>query len=163
MPITAKLTQGKHCSISPEAFIGFNEHGGEIILGDNVTINHGAVIRTCTGIIRVGTNVSIGYNAIIHALGGVTIGDNTMVSPMVQIYAQNHGLGRSKSMRVQPQSALGISIGKDCWIGAGAILCDGVTLDDGCVIAAGAVVPRGTYGGYTIYGGNPAKKLGGRR
>lgn len=162
MPITAKLTQGKNCSLSPEAYIGFNEHGGAIILGDNVTVNPGAVLRTCTGTIRIGTNVSIGMYAIIHALGGVTIGDNSLISPTVQIYAQNHGTRRGKSMRVQPQSALGVSIGKDCWIGAGTIICDGVTIEDGVLIAAGSVVTRGLYKAYDIYAGNPAKRRGER-
>ena len=92
MPIRANLIQGKGCSISPSAFIGYNEHGGKIILGNNVKIMHDCILRTCTGIIQIGNSVSIGYGTIMHALGNIKIGDTTLLSPRVQIYAQNHGI-----------------------------------------------------------------------
>lgn len=155
------LKQGKNCKLSPDAFIGYQEHDGQLILGDNVSIKHGCVIRTCTGIIKIGNNVSIGYYCIIHALGGVTIGHNTMLSPNVQIYAQGHGLNKGKPMREQKQTSKGIKIGNDCWIGAGCVICDGVTIENGAVIGAGAVVVKNVPS-YEIHAGNPAKKIGER-
>ena len=163
MPITARITQGNGCIISNDATIGYREHGGQIILGNNVQILGDALLRTCTGIIKVGDRTSIGYGVIIHALGGVTIGSKTMISPRVQIYAQNHGISRRCAMIKQEQTAEGITIGNDCWIGAGAIICDGVHIEKGCVIGAGAVVTRGTYTSYGIYAGNPAVKIGDRQ
>jgi len=157
-----KLTMGEKCNLSLESSIGFKEHGGEIILGDNVTINHGCVIRTCTGTIKIGNNSSIGYFSIIHALGGVTIGQNTMISPNVSIFAQGHGMNRKNIMRTQKQTGIGIIIKDDVWIGAGSIILDGVIIEQGAVIGAGSVVTK-RVPAYEIWGGNVAKKIGERK
>ena len=55
----------------------------------------------------------------------------------------------------------GVKIGRDCWVGEGAIILDGVTVGDGCVIAAGAVVTKDVEA-FSIVGGVPAKVLGRR-
>ena len=49
-------------------------------------------------------------------------------------------------------------IGNDVWIGARAIIIDGVSLGDGCVVAAGAVVTKDVPP-YSIVGGVPAKHI----
>ena len=54
-----------------------------------------------------------------------------------------------------------IVVGKDVWVGYGAIILTGVTIGDGAIIAAGSVVTRDVPK-YTIVGGNPAEKLANR-
>ena len=49
----------------------------------------------------------------------------------------------------------------DVWIGYGAIIMSGVTIAKGCIIAAGAIVTKNTEQ-YSIYGGNPARKIASR-
>jgi acetyltransferase-like isoleucine patch superfamily enzyme len=49
-------------------------------------------------------------------------------------------------------------VGNDVWIGARAIILDGVTVGDGAIIAANAVVTKDVQP-YTIVGGVPAKLL----
>ncbi len=49
-----------------------------------------------------------------------------------------------------------IVIGNDVWIGANAIVADGVSIGDGAIIAAGAVVTKNVEP-YQIVGGVPAK------
>jgi len=49
-----------------------------------------------------------------------------------------------------------IYIGNDVWIGANAILMDGVHLPDGVIVGAGSVVTRNVPA-YTIIGGIPAR------
>ncbi|MHC4553266.1 MAG: glycosyltransferase family protein, partial [Planctomycetota bacterium] len=66
-----KLSIGKGCKISEQAYIGYQEHGGSIEIGDTVRINHGAVLRTCTGEIKIGNRVSIACTCILHAQGGI--------------------------------------------------------------------------------------------
>ena len=51
-----------------------------------------------------------------------------------------------------------INIGSDVWIGAGAIIMDGVTIGHGAIIAAGAVVTKDVIP-YAIVAGVPAKTI----
>ena len=50
----------------------------------------------------------------------------------------------------------GTTIGNDVWIGANAIVIDGVRIGDGAVVAAGAVVTKDVPA-YAIVGGVPAR------
>jgi acetyltransferase-like isoleucine patch superfamily enzyme len=54
-----------------------------------------------------------------------------------------------------------VEIGHDVWIGAGAMILDGVCIGHGAVIAAGAVVTK-DVDPYMIVGGVPARVLGRR-
>jgi chloramphenicol O-acetyltransferase type B len=49
-------------------------------------------------------------------------------------------------------------IGDDVWVGYGATIMQGVTINDGAIIAAGSVITKDVEA-YSIYGGNPAKKI----
>ena len=51
-----------------------------------------------------------------------------------------------------------ITIGHDVWIGARALIMDGVSIGDGAIVAAGAVVARDVPA-YAVVGGVPAKIL----
>lgn len=51
-----------------------------------------------------------------------------------------------------------VEIGNDVWIGANAVVMDGLTIGDGAVIAAGAVVTKDVPP-YAIVGGVPAKVI----
>jgi acetyltransferase-like isoleucine patch superfamily enzyme len=153
---------GKGCVISDQAHVGYHEHGGKIILGNKVVIRHDALLRTCTGIITLGDNVVVNYGCILHGFGNITIGKNSLLSPTVQIYAQNHGIKREALIRDQPQTHKGVVIGEDVWVGAGAIIIDGVTLGDGVVVGAGSVVST-SFGPYAIIAGNPAVQIGERK
>ena len=51
-----------------------------------------------------------------------------------------------------------INIGNDVWIGANAIVLDGVTIGDGAIISAGAIVNKNVPP-FSIYGGVPARLI----
>ena len=154
---------GKNCSIHSQSFLGYKENGkGKIIIKNKVRIERGSIIRTCGGIIKIGNNTTIGYYIIIHAMGGVIIGDNVMISPNVHIYSQNHGIQKNKNMNIQKQMAKGILIENDVWIGANSVILDGVRIGIGVVVGAGSVVTK-SIPDYEIWAGNVAKKIGIRK
>lgn len=51
-----------------------------------------------------------------------------------------------------------INIGNDVWIGARAIVLDGITIGDGAIVGAGAVVTK-NIPAYAVVGGVPAKVI----
>ena len=60
--------------------------------------------------------------------------------------------------KIYSHSTGGVKIGNDCWIGAGAIILNGITIGEGAVVGAGAVVTKDVEP-YTIVVGNPAHKI----
>lgn len=136
-----------------------------IQLGDNVTIGAGSIIE-CTGVIRelgdgirIGSHVGFAQNAFIAVRGPVEIGDDCIFGPNVAIHSENHVFADfDVPIRLQGTTREGVRIGRDCWVGEGAVILDGVTIGDGCVIAAGAVVNK-NIPAFSIVGGVPAKVL----
>ena len=107
--------------------------------------------------IRVGKNVFMNFNCCILDVTAVTIGDNTLLGPNVQIYTATHPMdAATRSTLIEFGKA--IDIGRDVWIGGGAIICPGVTIGNGAVIGAGAVVTKDIPANLFV-AGNPAKVI----
>jgi acetyltransferase-like isoleucine patch superfamily enzyme len=93
--------------------------------------------------IRIGSQSLIGEFCVIRGPGGVQIGDRVYLSPGVQIYSSDHVFADANTCFIdQGVTALGVQIEDECWIGARAIILDGVTIGRRSVVAAGAVVTR---------------------
>lgn len=110
--------------------------------------------------IYCGSNVFFNVNCVVLDVAKVTIGSNVLFGPGVQLYAATHPLDAVARRTLE----LGrpITIGDDCWIGGGAIVCPGVSIGAGCVIGAGAVVTKDVPA-HSLAVGNPArvvKRLG---
>lgn len=152
---------GSGCSLGDHVFIdGLSLEG--VKLGNNVTLERYAGIRA-TGTLRnlgvgarIGDNCSLGAFSYVGAAGGVTIGDNVLIGPMVGIYAENHIFDNPDELiKAQGVRRVGISIGSDCWIGAGVSILDGVAIGNGCVIGAGSVVAKDVEP-FSVVAGAPA-------
>ncbi len=107
--------------------------------------------------IRLGKKVFFNFNCVILDVARVTIGDNTLLGPAVQIYAATHPVSAAER-RTGLESGEPITIGSDVWIGGGAIICPGVTIGDRSVIGAGSVVTRDVPDD-VVMAGNPARVL----
>ena len=62
----------------------------------------------------------------------------------------------SGKLTAEQKYAYPVTIGDDCWIGGGAIICPGVTIGNRCVIVAGSVVTKDVADD-SVVAGNPAK------
>ena len=91
--------------------------------------------------IRAGSGVFLNFGCVILDCAEVTIGDRTLIGPNVQIYAATHPL-EATVRRAGRELAKPVNIGKDVWIGGGAIICPGVRIGDNTTIGAGSVVTR---------------------
>lgn len=109
---------------------------GSVILGENVSIWYGAVLRGDSGTITIGAGTNIQDNCVVHEK--TTLGRNCTVG---------HGA-----------IAHGCTVGDNTTIGMGAIVLDGAVIGSNCIVGAGALVtgklnaPDGS-----LVLGNPAK------
>ena len=108
-----------------------------------------------------GRNITVGKNVFINSCccfqdqGGITIGDGCLIGHRVVIATLNHILEPARRAGMIPQPVV---LGRNVWVGAGAVLLPGVTVGDNAVIAAGAVVSKDVPAN-TIVGGVPAKVI----
>ncbi len=91
--------------------------------------------------IELGDHVFINFNCVILDGAPVRIGHHTLVGPSVQIYTPCHPMNYL-ARRETVESAQPVSIGDDCWIGGGAVICPGITIGNRCIIGAGSVVTK---------------------
>jgi maltose O-acetyltransferase len=125
-------------------------------------VGEGAVIRPpffcdygCN--IRIGANVFLNFNCVILDVAAVSIDDGTQIGPAVQIYAADHPRD-PEQRRSGLELGRPVRIGRNVWIGGGAIILPGVIVEDDAVIGAGAVVTRNVPSGVTVVG-NPARRM----
>ena len=100
---------------------------------------------------KIGKGVFINHSLTCMAAGGITIEDGVMIGPNVRIVTDNHDFQNRMVLRCKP-----VHIGRNAWIGVGAIILPGVTIGENAVVAAGAVVTKDVAPN-AIVGGNPAK------
>ncbi len=87
--------------------------------------------------------------------GGITIGDDAMFGPDVKLVTSNHPLDPLDRKAVVSSP---IVIGRNAWIGAGAIILPGVEIGENSVVGAGSVVTKDVPPD-TVVVGNPAHEL----
>ena len=103
--------------------------------------------------INIGRNVFINHGCSFLDLGGITIEDDVLIGPNVQLITENHPIKPSERKALDLKAIL---IKKNAWIGAGAIILPGVTVGENSVVAAGAVVTKDVPAN-TVVAGVPAK------
>ncbi len=86
-----------------------------------------------------GSNVYANYNLTCVDDTHIYIGDYTMFGPNVTIATAGHPILPELREKVY-QYNMPVHIGRNCWIGAGAIIMPGVSIGDNTVIGAGSVV-----------------------
>lgn len=122
---------GKDVTLRPPLYV---DYGSQVTLGDRVFANFGLTALDCAAI---------------------TIGEDTQIGPHVQLLTPTHPLDPDER-RTGIEAAAPITIGRNVWIGGGAIVLGGVTIGDNSVIGAGAVVTRDVPPNVVAVG-NPAR------
>ncbi len=105
--------------------------------------------------IMVGKNVFINQNCTFMDRGGITIDDNALIAPRVNLITINHCLEPSHRRDVYSKP---IHICKNVWIGTNTTVTQGVTIGENSIIAAGAVVTKDIPAN-VIAAGVPAKVI----
>ena len=85
--------------------------------------------------------------------GGITVGDNVFIGPKVTLATTGHGI--SPSLR-RTLTSKPIVIGDNVWIGANAVVLQGIAIGENSVVGAGSVVTKDVPANVVV-AGNPAK------
>ncbi len=98
---------------------------GNVVLGANVSIWYGAVLRGDNDPITIGDNSNVQDGSVLHTDDGVplTIGANVTIGHMAMLH--------------------GCTIGDGSLIGINAIVLNGATIGRNCLIGANALIPEG--------------------
>jgi chloramphenicol O-acetyltransferase type B len=118
--------------------------------------------------ITIGDNFYIGKYSIIEC--DAQIGDNVIFANHVSLIGRYDHHYQQIGIPIRLASQIRdndynwkgldqkIVIENDVWIGLGSIILSGVVIGEGSIIAAGSVVTKDVES-FSIYGGNPAKKI----
>ena len=125
---------GEGCYIEPPFHANFG--GAHVHFGNNVYANFGLTMVDDTHIY---------------------VGDHTMFGPNVTVASAGHPVLPELREKAY-QFNMPVHIGKNCWIGAGAVIVPGVTIGDNSVIGAGSVVTKDIPSDVVAVG-NPCRVL----
>ena len=107
---------------------------GDVELGEDVSIWHGAVLRGDTDSITIGDNSNVQDNCVVHCTKGfpVEIGKNVSVGHGAVV----HGCKLEDTVLVGLHATVlnGARIGKNSIIGAGAVVSEGKEFPEGSLI-----------------------------
>lgn len=146
------LAQVKNCSFGENNVIYDHAILSNITIGNYSYISPGSIIRKAT----IGKFCSIGPNVKI-GIGNHYVPEYVTTHPA---FFTNDKICDTASFvdRTYFNFLKNTTVGNDVWIGANAVIIDGVHIGDGSIIAAGAVVTKDVTP-YAIVGGVPAKVI----
>jgi len=118
---------------------GTTNHG--ITLGEGVFLGRGTILSCKDGDIVLGDRVNIGFNSEVFSGSRVEVGKDGLFAAYTYLVGGGHEFERvDLPVLEQARTSRGISLGDNVWLGARAIVLDGVRLGRHVVVGAGAVV-----------------------
>ena len=107
--------------------------------------------------VHFGKNVYANFGLTMVDDTHIYVGDYTLFAPNVVVATAGHPIDPELRARGLQYNAA-VHIGKNCWIGAGALIMPGVTIGDNTVIGAGSVVTHDIPTGVVAVG-NPCRVM----
>ncbi len=136
-------------------------------IGTKVSIGHSFICDYGCNI-HIGNNVTVNTGCTFVDCNKITIGNNVLIAPNVQIYTATHPVDLNERLApvetddgvdyIRRTFALPVMIEDGCWIGGGVIILPGITIGKGSVIGAGSVVTKNIPPD-SLAAGNPCKVI----
>jgi acetyltransferase-like isoleucine patch superfamily enzyme len=148
-------------------FLHWVQGKGDIILGDNVTLDGRSNIffaaRFCERpTLRIGDNSGFGHECAFSVGKEIRIGSHCRFASNIAIFdSSGHPSEPTARMRGEPPAVDDVRpviIGDNVWIGTGCIIYPGVTIGDNSIVSAGSVV-MSSVPANTVVAGNPARMV----
>ena len=161
---------GEDCRVDPTVTVmRWGERSEAVRLGDRVSIY--AYVRLVLGDVEadpnvglhVGSGTIINVGAYLSGEGGLSIGKDVLIGADAKLLSAGHEIdGGDEIIARNRITRARIVVEDGAWIGAGAIVLEGVRVGRGSVVAAGAVVRTDVPDGM-IAAGVPARIVRARR
>jgi len=133
--------------------------GNYVILMDRVRLVTGDTRANTHAFITIGSNVIINVGCYLSGEGGLQIEDHVLVGPGAKLLSAGHEYsGMPEEISRHGLTYGMVKVDRGAWIGAGAIILEGVRIGKGAIVGAGSIVTRDVMP-YAIVAGNPAKFL----
>ncbi|WP_439106614.1 gamma carbonic anhydrase family protein [Congregibacter sp.] len=135
---------GNRVLIDPSAVVS-----GDVVLGDDVSVWPGTIIRGDMHAIRIGARTSVQDGSVLH----ITHASDFNPAGWPLTIGEEVTIGHNATLH-------GCTLGDRILVGMGAIVMDGAVVEDNVVIAAGALVtPKKRLQSGYLYAGSPAKQI----
>jgi len=108
--------------------------------------------------LHLGRNIHIGRHTEIMADGGISIGNNVVISYHCVLWSIDHRYEGDSLPYDKARVRRPIVIHDNVWLGRNVMVRGGVTIGEGAVVAMGSVVSRDVPP-LAVVGGNPARVL----
>lgn len=157
---------GSGCRIDPTVSVmRFGQRAGVLCLADGVSLYAhtrlvlgDVVADPCVGI-RIGARTIVNVGGYLSGEGGLEIGEDVLIGPHAKLLSAGHAIDEGDVIIARNRiTRAKITVEDGAWIGAGAIILEGVTIGRGAVVAAGALVRQDVPAGM-VAAGMPARLI----
>jgi len=161
---------GQGCRIDTSVSImRYGSRTGVLCLADEVSLYAntrlvlGDVDMASCVALHIGARTIVNVGSYLSGEGGLHIGQDVLIGAHAKILSAGHAIDEGDSIIARNRiTRSAITIEDGAWIGAGAIVLEGVHIGRGAVVAAGAVLRQHVPVGM-IAAGVPAKIIRARR
>jgi acetyltransferase-like isoleucine patch superfamily enzyme len=140
---------GASCTIGERALLELN--GGEIVLGDWVTIDRNPYFTASGRLVLAGRN-RLRENIVIHCDEAITLKPMVGMGEGVSIIDSTHYFTEPDEWFADNLKTGPVEIGINSWIGAKATIVRNVTVGDFCIVGANSLLATDVPNGHLVSG-----------
>jgi acetyltransferase-like isoleucine patch superfamily enzyme len=134
-----------------------------IRIGRRVFLGRNTILACKEGDIVLEDGVNISYQCAVFSASSVRIGADTLLAAYCYVVGGGHEFDRTDVPVIrQGRPSKGIDIGRGAWLGAGAVVLDGVSVGHDAIVGAHAVVTQDVPP-FAVAAGSPARVIRDRR
>jgi len=122
-------------------------------LGSHVLIGRNSILSGTDASIELGDFVSMGPNCYLRTGSFIRIGSNVSIGPYTAVIAGEHAFDDPHTpVLMQARLSKGITVGDGAWLGVRSTILDGVTVGRDAVVGAGSLVRDDVPEGAVVVG-----------
>lgn len=152
---TSRLVVGKGAQLGDGVRLSLR--GGQLEIGAGTDIRRFGTYQV-GGELWIGAGCVMSTGMQVHCAERVEVGDMTIIGEYSTIADSRHLRTAAEEPIHDAVTTAPVSIGRNIWMGAHAVIASGTMIGDGAFVAAGAVVTKDVKPGWLV-AGVPAKPI----